>query len=216
MLKSKVLALLCLGSNLGSATYQMCHYYLSASLMSGISLYLSILHREGLWVTSHFWLLQIKLLSKSWHMSWWSHGCLFVRYKPRNMCLPYGRRLFSFVDTAMHFLKDILSAYTPPESSSRSTSLPTLGMVSVGFIIALKSCCYGRLQQREPLQQMLPVLTSHCPGEMRVRKLTLRVSQASGKREAQPAGNECLGKLQVQLEMNKLHHCPVHLTYEFG
>lgn len=124
--------------------------------------------------------------------------------------LALGRRSFGFVDTAMRFLKDILSTYTPPESSSRPTSLPALGMVSVGFIIAFKSCCYGRLQQREPLQQMLPVLTSHCPGEIRARKLTVRMSQASGQRETYPAGNECLGKLQVQLKISKLHPCPIH------
>lgn len=52
----------------------------------GISWYLSVLHREGLWVMPDFGLLQIKLLSKSWHMSWWPHGYLFVRYKPRNRC----------------------------------------------------------------------------------------------------------------------------------
>lgn len=102
--------------------------------------------------------------------------------------LALGRRSFGFVDTAMRFLKDILSTYTPPESSSRPTSLPALGMVSVGFIIAFKSCCYGRLQQREPLQQMLPVLTSHCPGEIRARKLTVRMSQASGQRETTQLG----------------------------
>lgn len=215
MFKSKILALPCLGSNLGSAAYYMCHYYLSASLMSGISWYLSVLHREGLWAMPDFWLIQIRLLPKSWYMSWWPHGYLFVRYKPRNRCAcPKVGVCLVFVDTAMHFLKDILSTYIPPGSSNGSTSLPTLGIVSVGLIIALKKCCYGRLQQKEPLQQMLPVLTSPCPGEMRVLGSWLRVCLMLLARER-------LSQLGMSAWENcksncKLINCIAILTHEFG